>query len=461
MSGWVTTFYSYKGGVGRTFLLANVAWLLARWGRRVLCLDWDLEAPGLHRYLAAHAPKNRGVVDLVEHLGSGRDAPWLDWVERLAGPWTDNGCLHLLAAGHGDDDYVRRVQQLQWDALSNAGLEEGLERTREEWVASYDHVLLDSRTGITDIGGICAAQLPDLLVLTFTATFQSLEGAIDVASRAARARASMPISRGEFHVLPVPCRIHAGEEDSLEKEWSERFEHRLSHLFAPWKTRSVATREYVTHLRVREQARWSFGEQLPVRTEPIDDPLRVSHAFANVAALIDSRLDEADRVVQDRHSLMSQLAGSAGLNAPKQAERFTAYDVFISYPWQMLEFVQQLAATLTDAGLRVYYWDQTIPAGDPHINEALYRAREQSRAFVLVVSDDFNARLQWDEFKHIERRIDESDIPVIPLFSSSKAFDGAPSSLTHRFGLFLDEDGSRAHIAQQLTKSLLRQLGKA
>src|ERR1700735_843994 len=48
--GQVITFYSYKGGTGRTMALANVAWILACNGERVLVIDWDLEAPGLHRY---------------------------------------------------------------------------------------------------------------------------------------------------------------------------------------------------------------------------------------------------------------------------------------------------------------------------------------------------------------------------------------------------------------------------
>ena len=46
----IITFYSYKGGTGRTMALANVAWILASVGRRVLVIDWDLEAPGLHHY---------------------------------------------------------------------------------------------------------------------------------------------------------------------------------------------------------------------------------------------------------------------------------------------------------------------------------------------------------------------------------------------------------------------------
>jgi hypothetical protein len=50
--GRVITFYSYKGGTGRSMALANVAWILASNGYRVLAVDWDLEAPGLHRYFA-------------------------------------------------------------------------------------------------------------------------------------------------------------------------------------------------------------------------------------------------------------------------------------------------------------------------------------------------------------------------------------------------------------------------
>ncbi len=53
--GQVITFYSYKGGTGRSMALANVACLLAeKLGasrpEKVLAIDWDLDAPGLHRF---------------------------------------------------------------------------------------------------------------------------------------------------------------------------------------------------------------------------------------------------------------------------------------------------------------------------------------------------------------------------------------------------------------------------
>jgi stress-induced morphogen len=43
----VVTFYSLRGGVGRSTALAYTARILASRGRTVLCVDMDLEAPGL------------------------------------------------------------------------------------------------------------------------------------------------------------------------------------------------------------------------------------------------------------------------------------------------------------------------------------------------------------------------------------------------------------------------------
>src|SRR5687768_8031580 len=57
--GAIITFYSYKGGTGRSMAVANVACLLAKsvlkQSQKILVMDWDLEAPGLHRYFTATA----------------------------------------------------------------------------------------------------------------------------------------------------------------------------------------------------------------------------------------------------------------------------------------------------------------------------------------------------------------------------------------------------------------------
>ena len=69
-NGQVITFYSYKGGTGRTMALANVAWIIASSGKRVLVVDWDLESPGLHKFFEPFLEESKvsatpGVIELI------------------------------------------------------------------------------------------------------------------------------------------------------------------------------------------------------------------------------------------------------------------------------------------------------------------------------------------------------------------------------------------------------------
>ena len=66
--GQIITFYSYKGGTGRSMALANIACILAdeqklKNGKGVLMIDWDLEAPGLHRYFRNNLATSRFSID--------------------------------------------------------------------------------------------------------------------------------------------------------------------------------------------------------------------------------------------------------------------------------------------------------------------------------------------------------------------------------------------------------------
>ena len=73
MKGVIFTFYSFKGGVGRSMALANIGVHFCRQGYRTLLIDMDLEAPGLERYFAesglfqtAHLSTRGGFVDFVQ-----------------------------------------------------------------------------------------------------------------------------------------------------------------------------------------------------------------------------------------------------------------------------------------------------------------------------------------------------------------------------------------------------------
>jgi internalin A len=221
--GQVITFYSYKGGTGRSMALANVAWILALNGKRVLTIDWDLEAPGLHRYFLPflddpELAETSGLIDLFwsytnlvltsrEEWPPGIKDPLVfanaqRYAVPLEFPFPDSSaCIHFLGAGQQDEAYANRIRSFDWHAfyerLGGAEFVEALgQRSRQQ----YDYVLIDSRTGVADTSGICTVQMPDAVVLCFTYNRQSLKG-VEAVARSIKAQGG-----GRIRLLPVAMR---------------------------------------------------------------------------------------------------------------------------------------------------------------------------------------------------------------------------------------------------------------
>lgn len=297
--GRVVTFYSYKGGVGRSMALASVAALLAKWGHRVLVVDWDLEAPGLEKYFE-RAPstvrgsraKTPGVLDLLLAVQRGERIDWRDC--RLQAIPYDGRKIDLISAGRTSETYVEDVQHLDWDRLfAERDLGAFLHQMRQEWAQQYDFVLIDSRTGINDIGGICTILLPDILVLLFTSNEQSVHGVREVFQRARRARTKLPVDLGRLLAIPVPARDESRNEYRESRQWKDRFAEDLAELYADWLPPDRTPRQVLSKLYVPYWANWSFGESLPVVEEPdeIEDPATLSAAYARLATLLANGLD--------------------------------------------------------------------------------------------------------------------------------------------------------------------------
>ncbi|HEX6075142.1 MAG TPA: FxSxx-COOH system tetratricopeptide repeat protein, partial [Micromonosporaceae bacterium] len=231
--GRIITFYSYKGGTGRTMALANVAWIAASKGCRVLAVDWDLESPGLHRYfhpflLDKQLRSSRGVIDMIRDYAAATldrspppedDLLWLDryaqvfqYAISLNWDFPDGGRLDLLPPGQQDPSYTKAVSTFDWDTFyerQNGGA--FLDALRENMRRHYDYVLIDSRTGLSDAAGICTIHMPDMVVDCFTMSDQSIEGAAAVARSIVNQRVDEPI-----RVVPVPMRVEDAEQFKLE-----------------------------------------------------------------------------------------------------------------------------------------------------------------------------------------------------------------------------------------------------
>jgi tetratricopeptide (TPR) repeat protein/cellulose biosynthesis protein BcsQ len=233
--GRIITFYSYKGGTGRTMALANTAWILAANGKRVLAVDWDLEAPGLFRFFHPFLDPNSlaattGVIDIINEYawaattGTQRSGPWhLDYArveqhaisltpEQLGLRFQDGGSLDFLSAGRQDRSYSATVSSFEWDNFyERLGGGLFLDALRDDMKASYDYVLIDSRTGLSDNADICTMQMPDVLVDCFTLSDQSLDGAAAVARSVEDG-----YRKRKIRVLPVPMRIDEGEKEKVD-----------------------------------------------------------------------------------------------------------------------------------------------------------------------------------------------------------------------------------------------------
>ncbi|WP_434299251.1 KGGVGR-motif variant AAA ATPase [Corallococcus exiguus] len=202
------TFYSFKGGVGRTMALVNVAASLAARGRRVLVVDFDLEAPGVSTYGLFKGSGDLGVVDFVEKYRRHGEAPDVrGYVRRCDAP-IGTGELWLMPAGRQDAQYGSRLNSIDWLKLYQE--EDGyllFEDLKAQWREHInpDYVLIDSRTGHTDVGGICTRQLPDSVVAIFVPTEQNLIG-LRAVVEAIRRESQPPRSRA-IHLHFVPSNV--------------------------------------------------------------------------------------------------------------------------------------------------------------------------------------------------------------------------------------------------------------
>ncbi|MFL5912356.1 MAG: KGGVGR-motif variant AAA ATPase [Gaiellaceae bacterium] len=377
--GTVCTFYSYKGGVGRTLALANVAVLLSQWGYRVLCIDWDLEAPGLHLYFERYttgAPRP-GVVELIERLRDGTPFQWRDHVTTVEAPGTGSR-LQIITAGAFDDSYFARMQALDWLQLyEESDLGELLEALRYQWTQDFEFVLIDSRTGVTDAGGICTVQLPHVVAFLLTPNRQSVDGSLDIMHRAEEERAKLPVDRPRLLLLPVVTRWEANVEVDLSREWLARLHEELAPTVANWAHKSLSPGALLNHARLPYVPRWSFGEELPVVEEGTGDQLSLGYAIETLAALIANRLENTDLLIANRQSYVD----AAQLAKVTEGDRY-AFDLEIWTQRGGAAFATRIAERLTSGGWRVRETTTVEPTGEREGTSGL-----AARNLVVVLSE--------------------------------------------------------------------------
>jgi len=427
----VITFYSYKGGTGRSMALANVAWILACAGKRVLAIDWDLEAPGLHRYFhpflrdkELSGQESQGVIDMAIDfavraatplkIGEGADDKWYlpyadfsKWRQRLRWPSGEEirlgpegkGEIDFVPAGRQDDDYAIRVNHFDWHSFyERLGGGAFFDEAKRKFDA-YDYVLIDSRTGVSDTSGICTVQMPDTLVVCFTLNYQSIKGAFAVAQ-------SVKAQRPAIRILPVPTRIDGSEAALLS-----RMKNYASNVFTEVLDAAINPREYWYSMEVPYFARYAyeeklalFEEQSSISSSMLPSMERLTDYLTNGLVRSTGPLPSNERAAalalfggtaeiepSDRKSA-ARLERPAPVNLTITREKLSGYapaSVFLSYRPQSRAFAEviyqillQLGETVFDR-IKVFMDSHSIVSGDSFI-EATKEALDRSD-FLLVL----------------------------------------------------------------------------
>ena len=205
------TFYSFKGGVGRTTALTHVAWILAKRGRKVVAVDLDLEAPGLSTALNLSPKPDHGIVDYFydrAYLPEGIE-PTIS-ITQIFGEVVipdSPGRLFVVPAGILNLDYISKVDDLRattvlsdgstlWDSFSNE-IKEHL---------NPDVILVDSRTGINEWGALSLLQAADEAIVFLFPNEQNYEG-INLLLKSLSSFGSLSVN---FVFSPVPDPSAAG-----------------------------------------------------------------------------------------------------------------------------------------------------------------------------------------------------------------------------------------------------------
>ena len=438
----IYTFYSYKGGVGRSMALANVAEWLYRQGLRVVMIDWDLEAPGLESFFYQSQEEleavqsQLGLIDMltaykrmfprlplprtqaqtasdqanVDHL-----AATLEVLEDCLPPVSSmlypihtsettsddsTGALWLLPAGwrfeapaeshtpHDPDkrfaSYAQALQDFNWSDfyLSFEG-EAYFEWLRRQLTAEElaDIVLIDSRTGVTEMAGVCTRQLADAVVSFCVPNFQNLDGVQRMVKSFTREEIIRQRQR-ELQVIVVPSRIDVFEL-SLRNEFAELFNQRFGKLPRAFKT----VGKTFWDLTIPNIPRYNYFERIVFNASDVLGEL--DNAYKQLAAHL-VLLAEGASGIRIRRKYTAEMQRIFGTRLPS---------VVISYvSKEGKDIADELRQRLPGYGISA--WPELPASSEPKEEwRQLTGLLDQSKALVIVIGPDRceseDLRRQW------------------------------------------------------------------
>lgn len=259
----VVTFYSYKGGMGRTTALVSYAMDLAiNKCKRVVIVDCDLEAPGylnffdLSEHRGLQSGKKNGVVEFISDAQFVTNQESLDINDYIINVGNDNANkvaynnlsnIWLVPAGNLNEGYDEEGDGASNNNENRREYLEGLSRINLSNVSTVvanfqllfeklkdsihpDIILLDSRTGFNDIFGTTAFLLSSSVVGFFGFSRQTQPGLMNLLREYYNPSNNFKLSL-VFSILPP-------SSDEIGDSWAESHKQEIISMISRIETES-------------------------------------------------------------------------------------------------------------------------------------------------------------------------------------------------------------------------------
>lgn len=421
----IVTFYSFKGGVGRSMAMAACAYLLAQRGLRTLAIDFDLEAPGLERYffddpgVLENVRSRPGLIDLVlaykraltnkAEFDRAEFKQWTDFVEEAIPATAKGGSVDLMMAGCRAPEsryaeYALNVRSFDWqDFFLNWRGDRFFDWLRRELTApgkGYDVVLVDSRTGVTEMGGVCAYQLADVAVLLCAANYQNLDGTRSILNDFRSDAVSVVRQGRPIELLVIPARVE-DDNEAVAAQRSQFFDD-FERTFGVDGLPRVLADAGLTYrsLALKYQPELAIIERL-VDSETLARGSfeRLTDALTLLAS--GGRWDDP-QLKADAAARLSGHAVESPVTVADVTKRGAGYDVLFDYRQEGGEAARDLRDRLLARGLSV--WTVADATGGEQVFEQRTHALEYSAAVAIGVDGREPTRDHWELLRESQIR---------------------------------------------------------
>ncbi len=175
--GKIIAVHSFRGGTGKSSIIANVAACLASKGRRICIIDTDIQSPGVHVFFGLE-PKDI-THSLNDYLWGNCSIEDAARDVSLAGVKAAGGAMYLVPSSMSTDDITRILKEGYEVSQLNDGFTHAIK------ALNLDYLLLDTHPGIGE-ETLLSLAISDILLVIMRLDYQDYQGTsvtLDICSR--------------------------------------------------------------------------------------------------------------------------------------------------------------------------------------------------------------------------------------------------------------------------------------